>query len=609
MATGSESGPGPGSSSSPEINAWRSQAKNMEGDECDSNDDDSVEFYDACSDEQQLDQTRMKMDLDTSLEEAQIAINYFFNNKFEEARTLLKPFADTSLYHSMGYAVFSFLEAVLTFEHIEEASDELKKCLDLCQRFKKKTTITESIGQTFKKKNFSQMTDLECHAELCMAEGLLLNALLTFIEDENLSSLIRGSLKVRQCYNLYRSCEQIMKQRKWESLTLKSHFDSGVRMGIGTFNLMISMLPARIVKILEFIGFTANKHSGLNDLYIGYQEAGLRQVLCALTLLGYHLMVVAMLSHQHGDLTLCQDILSAMLEKYPNGVWILFFKGRLEFIKGNLVDGETWYIKSWRSQDVWPQFHHLTFWDLLWLNCLQKKWKEADVYATNLLQKSNWSRSIYAYQLAVIKLMHKNPSQSDIGEIEGLMRDVPTCRQRIAGKSLPMEKFMAKRAARYTAQNGKLILPVIELMYLWNVFKVFSKNYNIADGILQMIEKELSFVTARTEASLQSYYADNRALCLLLRGACFRQMEKPALALQDLEECIGLQNSIKEDTFIIPYAYCEAALVHAFENREAQAIAMLQDTRKKFSHFSLESRLHFRIHAALMELKSDVTVK
>lgn len=97
--------------------------------------------------------TPFEMDLKTSLEEAKLAIDYFFDNKFEEARTLLKPFAGSSLYHSMGTATFSFLEAMLTFEHIDEASAELKKCVELCQRFRKKNTLTESIGNTFKKVN------------------------------------------------------------------------------------------------------------------------------------------------------------------------------------------------------------------------------------------------------------------------------------------------------------------------------------------------------------------------------------------------------------------------------------------------------------------------
>lgn len=91
------------------------------------------------------------MNLNTSLDEAQMAINYFFDNKFQEARSVLQPFAETSLYHSMGYATFAFLEAILTFEHIDEASLALKKCVELCHCLRKKSTLAESIGNTFKK--------------------------------------------------------------------------------------------------------------------------------------------------------------------------------------------------------------------------------------------------------------------------------------------------------------------------------------------------------------------------------------------------------------------------------------------------------------------------
>lgn len=47
--------------------------------------------------------------------------------------------------------------------------------------------------------------------------------------------------------------------RNWDNSKTKVHFESGVRMGIGTFNLMISLLPARVIKLLEFMGFSGNK--------------------------------------------------------------------------------------------------------------------------------------------------------------------------------------------------------------------------------------------------------------------------------------------------------------------------------------------------------------
>lgn len=229
------------------------------------------------------------------------------------------------------------------------------------------------------------------------------------------------------------------------------------------------------------------------------------------------------------DLNLCDEILTSQLAKYPNGVWMLFFKGRFELIQGHLDAAESWYVRSWKSQDAWPQFHYLSFWELLWINCIQQKWNDAQFYASQLLAKSKWSRSIYTYQLAVIKLMLNPKSDEDKSQIEKLMLEVPAYRQKIAGKSLPMEKFMAGRSIRYKKQNNRLVLPLIELMYIWNMFKFIGKNYQMADSILQIIDGELAMLA---EPSTDLYYADNRALCLLLRGSCYVQMGKSALALQ-----------------------------------------------------------------------------
>jgi len=76
---------------------------------------------------------------------------------------------------------------------------------------------------------------------------------------------------------------------------------------------MISLLPSRVIKLLEFIGFSGNKQMGMEDLMTGCKMTGLRQVLCIVTLLGYHLIVCYVLSHQEGDLVFCGEVLEKQL--------------------------------------------------------------------------------------------------------------------------------------------------------------------------------------------------------------------------------------------------------------------------------------------------------
>lgn len=213
--------------------------------------------------------------------------------------------------------------------------------------------------------------------------------------------------------------------------------------------------------------------------------------MCVMTLLTYHLIIKFFLSHSDGDLEWCQKALDEQLSLYPDGVWFLFLKARLEFTRGNLDECIEWYEKSWKSQTVWPQFHNLCFWELMWAHCVKMEWKPALEYSEILSRESNWSRTIYLYQQAAIMIMMKPESRSDERlKIDQLMTQAPNFKQRIAGKSLPMEKFVIKKTERYFAQKKNLVLPVFELMYVWNMFKILGKRQDKLMAVFKIIEDE-----------------------------------------------------------------------------------------------------------------------
>lgn len=73
-----------------------------------------------------------------------------------------------------------------------------------------------------------------------------------------------------------------------------------------------------------------------------------------------------------------------------------------------------------------------------------------------------------------------------------------------------------------------------------------------------------------------------------------------------LEAVVNLRKEIKEDYYLIPYAIVEIGLIYADQGRTQNAIAALEDAKKNFTGYSLESRLHFRIHTALTDLKGQI---
>lgn len=69
------------------------------------------------------------------------------------------------------------------------------------------------------------------------------------------------------------------------------------------------------------------------------------------------------------------------------------------------------------------------------------------------------------------------------------MMQAPTFKQRIAGKSLPMEKFVIKKTERYFAQKKSLVLPIFELMYVWNLFRIVGKRQDLMLNMFKVIEE------------------------------------------------------------------------------------------------------------------------
>lgn len=157
-------------------------------------------------------------------------------------------------------------------------------------------------------------------------------------------------------------------------------------------------------------------------------------------------------------------------------------------------------------------------------------------------------------------------------------RDVPKYKQRIAGKSLPMEKFAVKKAERYFSQNKMLVLPVIELMFLWNMFKIVKKNFTIANKICRLVEQNLEKIENEKKEN-SKYYYDNKCLVLLLKGVCLRHMNSPLQALECLETVISMQKQLVEDHYIVPYAIVELAFISMEEGNIEKAALALEDAK------------------------------
>uniref|UniRef100_A0A672YQY9 Tetratricopeptide repeat domain 39B n=1 Tax=Sphaeramia orbicularis TaxID=375764 RepID=A0A672YQY9_9TELE len=458
------------------------------------------------------------MDLESALTDCNVALQLFLNNRFADALALLKPWKNQSMYHAMGYSSILVMQAGMTFEpkDMEAAMTSLRESLQTCQRFRKKTGIVETLTSLWYRQPAENLTEEEMHAELCYAEVLLQKASLTFLDE---SIIVRHILKSygfcfsRDCQAMVNATKDIAKV---ESTHI--HFKSGVSMGIGSFNLMLSLLPSRVLRLMEFLGFSGDR-LGLSELRDGAANSSLRSILCTLTLLMFHLYITVILGTGETNLAEAEALLQPYTDKFPNGALMLFYTARIALLKGNFTFAQEKFLACIAAQEEWRQIHHLCYWELMWAYSFEQNWREAYHYADLLCKESKWSQAVYMFQKAAILSMLPEEEVTKLGEnVVELFRQVDGLRLRIAGKSIPTEKFAAKKAERYSSANPvKLVVPALEMMYVWNGFTVVGKRPELTESIMATLEKAEMQLKQPSE-----YHLDDQCVVQLLK--CFNHL-------------------------------------------------------------------------------------
>uniref|UniRef100_A0A673JXI7 Tetratricopeptide repeat protein 39A-like n=1 Tax=Sinocyclocheilus rhinocerous TaxID=307959 RepID=A0A673JXI7_9TELE len=372
-------------------------------------------------------------------------IGYMYVSVYMISESLdkLRPRSKESMYHALIYATVLEMQAMMTFQHddIVHAGNTMK-----------------SAQEVFLERPFPQL-----HAEVCYAECLLHRAALTFLQDENMVSFIKGGIKVRNSYLIYKELNAFVQSDTAFKGPNHKHLEGGVSFGIGAFNLTLSLFPARLLKLLEFAGFSGDKEFGISQLYTGATSHTLRSMLCALLLLCFYTFLSFILGTGEGEVEEAERLLKPFRLRYPRGAIFLFFAGRAEEIKGNIDEAVALFEDGCKAQQAWKQFHHMCYWELMWCFTFKKHWKMAYFYADLLSQESRWSKAMYVYMKAAYLSMLPDTESRPFGDNEvDLFRQVPTYKQKIAGKSPPTEKFAIRKARRYKASNPiRLPVPVL----------------------------------------------------------------------------------------------------------------------------------------------------
>ncbi|XP_054996836.1 tetratricopeptide repeat protein 39A isoform X2 [Sorex araneus] len=545
--------------------------------------------------------------LHEALDQCMIALDLFLTNQFSEALCYLKPRTKESMYHSLTYATILEMKAMMTFDpqDILLASNMMKEAQSLCQRHRKKSSVSDSFSNLVHRPTMDQFTEEEIHAEVCYAECLLQRAALTFLQDENMVNFIKGGIKVRNSYQTYKELDSLVQSAQYCQGESHQHFEGGVKLGVGAFNLTLSMMPTRILRLLEFVGFSGNKDYGLTQLEEGAAGHSFRAVLCLMLLLCYYTFLTFVLGIGNVNIEEAEKLLAPYLKRYPKGAIFLFFAGRIEAIKGNVDEAIRRFEECCEAQQHWKQFHHMCYWELMWCFTYKAQWKMAYFYADLLSKENSWSKATYIYMKAAYLSMFGKDDCKPFGDNEvELFRAVPGLKLKIAGKSLPTEKFAIRKSRRYLSSNPvTLPIPALEMMYIWNGYAVIGKEPELTDGILEIIIKAEETLQKGPE---NEYSVDDECLVKLLKGLCLKYLGRTQEAEENFRSISAKEKKIKYDHYLIPNAMLELALLFMEQGKNEDAVKLLETAKQNYKNYSMESRTHFRIQAATLQAKTSL---
>jgi len=245
-----------------------------------------------------------------------------------------------------------------------------------------------------------------------------------------------------------------------------------------------------------------------------------------------------------------------------SGIFWLYGQGRLLLYKARPQESIEAYRRAIDSQSQYVSLHHMCIWEIAIANLSLVQIAESLECWRTLVADATWSKAVYTYGAAtcLIELVqHASAPRSSASssgtstparrtldqereerdrEAKAVMATVPGLMQRIAGKSIPMEKFAARKALKYAAQGGRLLLPVFELGYVFLMYARAPRDVLIR-VMLPRIEaavQELKRCEGKQGEYMQEYkkrgaknngYWDDYALAQFLKGVCLRFVAFP----------------------------------------------------------------------------------
>ncbi|KAJ1834485.1 hypothetical protein LPJ73_007803, partial [Coemansia sp. RSA 2703] len=188
---------------------------------------------------------------------------------------------------------------------------------------------------------------------------------------------------------------------------------------------------------------------------------------------------------------------------------------------------------STNRQSEWRQLQYMGYWERALCYMSMGMWMLAAEGFNKLRLENNWNKAVYTYSLACClweqaeMMGGEGEEQKCLQEIVAtLMAAVPALQRKVAGKSIPLEKFVIRKARRFQEQNSFLMRPGLELVASWNLYaKTPAERLH---SVLAEVNQDIAVLAKHTPATYRhARLYDDISLLLLVKAHALHELARP----------------------------------------------------------------------------------
>lgn len=358
---------------------------------------------------------------------------------------------------------------------------------------------------------------------------------------------------------------------------------SGTAFGYGLFNLVLSLLPAKIRNVVGFFGFNHDRMLALQALAVSAARNDIHSVFAGLVLMTYHGVVLLLSGYQADEAHIIKQykaIVSRVDGRYPDGsLWILNkakiqrmtydTEGAIETLRDGLKPERK---KSFSQADTL-----LTF-ELAWTLLSHRRYEETAKQFLDITKLNSWSHATYYFIAAGCYF-----SLKDYNRAQKLLDKIPDQldKRKLSGRDMPTETFIKKKLAFYKRKQARLggdenrfveairISPAEEIAIFWNTHARIESSIAIAHiqewssltpAITDIESKYLATSVAKTEND-DLDTVDELAIRSLLLGIVHRTLAEYTAARAFLLDALKRAPGVEISSWVGGVSAFELAVV------------------------------------------------